>query len=120
MKKLLLLVGIVVIGVFSFVLIGNKTENMDTDYLSILEEDSSSFYLKRAKPDISFILENEDVRLFDSEGNLLENNFKKHKDGKVELLPPKNKYEEGQEYKIELGESNFFVDEDLGYADNRL
>ena len=120
MKKLLLLVGVVVIGVFSFVLMGNKTKDMDTDYLSILEEDSSSFYLRRANPDISFILENEDVRLFDSEGNLLETNFKKHKDGKVELLPPKNKYEEGQEYKIELGESNFFVDEDLGYADNLI
>lgn len=38
----------------------------------------------------------------------------------MELLPPKNKYEKGQEYKIELGESNIFVDEGLGYADNLI
>ena len=58
-----MLVGVVVIGVFPFVLMPNKTKDMVTDYLSILEEDSSSFYFRRENPNISFILENEDVRL---------------------------------------------------------
>lgn len=128
-KKIILSVtgiGILIAAALFFILnINNQsTLEINPDNLTVFEEDDSAYYLKKAPEDLSFEVYSDnatdelDYTLVDEAGNEVETRVRQKDDHTYEIRAPKSGYDQGDRYRLELGEEVLFANEELHGADS--
>lgn len=119
-------IGLLIAAALFFILNFNNqnTLEINPDNLSIFEEDDSAYYLKKAPEDLSFEVYSDnatdelDYTLVDEAGNEVETRVRQKDDHTYEIRAPKSGYEQGDRYRLELGEEVLFANEELHGADS--
>lgn len=119
-------IGLLIAAALFFILNFNNqnTLEINPDNLSIFEEDDSAYYLKKAPEDLSFEVYSDnatdelDYTLVDEAGNEVETRVRQKDDHTYEIRAPKSGYDQGDRYRLELGEEVLFANEELHGADS--
>lgn len=99
--------------------IGKGDFQIESENISVFEEDHSAYYLKKAPKDLGFKVFSEEsteeleYKLTDEAGNEVDARIKQKNDNTYEIRAPKSGYDEGERYRLELGQGAFFSNEEL-------
>lgn len=118
------LVCILFVGGFigSYFIFKQGSYDFNPEYLSRFDEDNSIYYLQKAPTDVAFCVDinssNDtiDYDIVDNSGNVISRTFQKNGSTKLNILPPKGGYAEGERYTLTLSDNLSFSDENLKNA----